>query len=72
MGRPARRYRIEPGLEHRGGYLWVAHPAGSLLGYEINLPDEPDMASGRLALARVENMTPDEWAAFQRRSLAPR
>ncbi len=72
-GRPARRYRIDgPGLEHRGGHLWVAHPAGYLLGYEIDLPDEPDMTSGRLALARVERMTPDEWAAFQRRSLAPR
>lgn len=72
-GVPARRYRIDgPGLEHRGGHLWVARDGGHLLGYEIDLPDEPGMTSGKLALTRTGTLSPAEWEAFQRRSLGGR
>jgi len=67
-GLPCRRYVIDgPGLEERGGSLWVARGAEVfLVAYEIALPDEPGMSSGLLEWVRNETMAADEWAGFVR------
>lgn len=65
-GLPCRRYVIDgPGLEDRGGSMWVS--SGDevfLVAFEIDLPDEPGMSSGRLEWLRNETMSAGEWEAF--------
>ena len=63
-GVACRRYSIDgPGLEDRGGVLWVrAQEDPVIVDYEIDLPDEPGMTSGKMALLGTEELTPDEWA----------
>jgi len=65
-GRPCRKYTIEgPGFEFRGGQLWAAKDAGGhFVDFEIDLPDEPGMTSGKLTLLEEERMTPEEWERF--------
>jgi hypothetical protein len=65
-GVPCLRYTLDgPGLEDRGGSLWVA--AGDdafLVGYEIDLPDEPGMDSGKLEWLGSEMLSAGEWDAL--------
>lgn len=67
-GLACRRYTLDgPGLEERGGRLWAS--AGEevfLVAFEIDLPDEPGMQSGRLEWHRNETRSPAEWEAFVR------
>lgn len=67
-GLACRRYTLDgPGLEERGGKLWAA--TGDevfLVAFEIALPDEPGMSSGRLEWRRNETRSPAEWEAFVR------
>jgi hypothetical protein len=62
-GLPCRRYLIDgPGLEDRGGSLWVAQgDEVFLVAFEIDLPDEPGMSSGRLEWLRNETRSAAEW-----------
>jgi len=64
-GLACRRYLLDgPGLEHRGGALWVAKGDDPfLVAYEIDLPDEPGMQSGRLEWLGSETLTAEQWAA---------
>ena len=65
-GRECRRYSIDgPGLEERGGTLWVARGSDPcIVAYEIDLPDEPGMDSGRLELVEVRRMGAEAWDAL--------
>jgi hypothetical protein len=65
-GLDCRRYVIDgPGLEDRGGSMWVAQGDDVfLVAFEIDLPDEPGMSSGRLEWRRSETMSAGEWEAF--------
>jgi hypothetical protein len=65
-GLDCRRYAIDgPGLEFRGGKLWAAKGDEVFLaGYEIDLPDEPGMRSGKLAWLENATLTADEWQRF--------
>ena len=67
-GVDCRRYVIDgPGLEDRGGSLWVAQGDDVfLVAFEIDLPDEPGMSSGKLQWQRNETMSATEWEAFVR------
>jgi len=66
-GRTVRRYIIDgPGLERRGGGLWTDLEAGFLVGFEIALPDEEGMKSGKLALRSIEPMDEAGWGVFRR------
>lgn len=62
-GLACRRYTIDgPGLEERGGSLWAA--AGDevfLVAFEIDLPDEPGMSSGKLEWYANETRSAGEW-----------
>lgn len=62
------RYRIDgPGLEDRGGSLWAAKGDDAfLVAFEIDLPDEPGMSSGKLEWLRNETRSAEEWEAFVR------
>lgn len=74
-GLPCRRYALDgPGLEERGGSLWAAQGEEVfLVAFELDLPDEPGMSSGRLEWLRNEMRTPDEWETLVReRERAPR
>ena len=65
-GVTCRRYVIDgPGLEDRGGSLWAAKgDEVFLVAFEIDLPDEPGMSSGKLEWLRNETRSPAEWAEF--------
>ena len=65
-GLDCRRYTIDgPGLEERGGTLWAAVEGEVFLaGFEIALPDEPGMASGRLLWRENATLTAPEWERF--------
>lgn len=66
-GRPCHVYEVGgPGLEERGGSLWIDRENGRLVDYEIELPDEPGFENGKMHLLRAEAMTPERWAEFVR------
>jgi hypothetical protein len=67
-----RKYRIDgPGLQNKGGLLWADKAGGHIVEFEIAIPDEPGFTSARLVLESVEAMTPEQWAAFIRKTLTP-
>lgn len=70
-GVDCRHYRIDgPGLEDRGGELWVRKTDDPMIvDYEIDLPDEDSMTSGKMVLLGSEPMTGDEWQVHRRRAL---
>lgn len=62
-----RKYRIGgPGLEHRGGIIWVNKTKGHIEDIEIQLPDNPDWQSFKFRLTAVEQMTRPQWEAFMK------
>ena len=65
-GLACRRYTLDgPGLEERGGKLWVARGEETFLaGFEIDLPDEPGMRSGKLLWLENLQLTPEQWERF--------
>jgi hypothetical protein len=64
---PVRVYRIDgPGLEHRGGTLWVRKEDGLFQDIEIALPDNPSWQSFKLRLEKRETMTAAQWEQFRR------
>lgn len=67
-GLDCRLYTLDgPGLEDRGGSLWVSKGDDVfLVGFEIALPDEPGMSSGKLEWLRNETKSAEEWATFVR------
>ena len=67
-GLDCRLYTIDgPGLEDRDGSLWVSRGDDVfLVGFEIELPDEPGMSSGKLEWLRNETKSAEEWETFVR------
>jgi hypothetical protein len=66
-GRDTRRYRIGgPGLANTTGLLWTDAADGTLLEYEIPVPDEPGFTDGRLRLTKTLDLTGKEWEAYKR------
>jgi hypothetical protein len=65
-GLPCRVYALDgPGLEQRGGRLWVHRAADAhIVAFEIDLPDEPGMSSGKLEWIATEWLAPAEWERF--------
>ena len=65
-GLDCRRYVLDgPGLENRGGSLWASRgDEVFLVAFEVDLPDEPGMSSGKLEWQRSETMSGEEWEAF--------
>lgn len=62
----ARRYSVDgPGLDDRGGHLWIAVEGDHLLDYEIAQPDEPGFESGKLRLVGIERADSAGWVAWR-------
>jgi hypothetical protein len=67
---PARKYRVDgPGLQNRGGLIWVNKKRGWIEDMEIALPDNPDWTSFKFKLLRVEKMSRAEWDKFVKEQL---
>lgn len=65
-GNDCRKYRISgPGVENRGGFIWVNKAGEYFEDLEIELPDNPDWTNFKLTLKRVENKTAEEWKQFR-------
>lgn len=66
-----RRYGIDgPGLDDRGGDLWVRMGDDPVIvEYEIDLPDEPGMVSGKLSLLGSETMDAEAWGKHRTNKL---
>ncbi|MCP3916097.1 MAG: hypothetical protein GY711_11115 [bacterium] len=64
-GEAVRRYTLDgPGLEDRGGDVWVSCSKDPVIvDFEIDLPDEPGMQSGKMRLLRRAEVTEKEWKA---------
>ena len=61
-GTRCRKYIVNgPGLENRGGFLWVSKEGGYFVDYEIDLPDENAFKNGKLRLQSVEKMDREAW-----------
>lgn len=63
--RDCRRYILDgPGLEERGGTVWVATGDDPhLVAFELALPDEPGMNSGRLEWLETVELSDADWQA---------
>ncbi len=67
--RMCNKYKIDgPGLENRGGYIWMDANEHFLVEYQIDLPDEPGYNDGRLRLESIKEMTAEEWEQFKKRT----
>ena len=62
-GQDCRHYSIDgPGFNDRGGELWVSKgSAPVIVDYEIDLPDESSMRSGKMLLVETKKLTLDQW-----------
>jgi len=65
------KYSIDgPGLENKGGIIWVNAESQMIEQYQIELPDEEGFVNGMLQLIKIEKMQPKEWEAFKLKCLA--
>jgi hypothetical protein len=65
-GIPCRKYSLDgPGLEDRGGFLWAAKTdRPHFVDFELDLPDEPGLTSGKLRFLGTDELTLEEWKSF--------
>ncbi|HEY4492988.1 MAG TPA: hypothetical protein VI958_13380, partial [Acidobacteriota bacterium] len=60
------RYSIDgPGLENRGGAIWVNAAQGHVERMDLDLPDNPDWDHFFFELKKVEFLSPKEWQKFR-------
>ena len=66
-----RHYSIDgPGLQDRGGDVWVRMgPDPVIVDYEIDLPDESSMQSGKMLLVGTEKLSAEAWKLRQESAL---
>ena len=66
-GQLCRKYRIDgPGLENRGGFIWVSRRTGYFQDAEIQLADNPDWQTFKFKLQKVDRMNEAQWESFMR------
>lgn len=64
-GERVRKYRIDgPGLQNKGGHLWVSVKNPHIVAYQIAIPDEEEYDSGNLRLTETLTHSKEEWEAF--------
>ncbi len=62
-----RKYRIDgPGLENRGGFIWVNKRTGYFQDVEIQLADNPNWQTFKFKLQKVERMNQADWEKFMK------
>lgn len=66
-GQPCFLYDINgPGLENKGGQIWINAATFMIEQYKIELPDEPGFENGMLKLMRTGKMSKEEWESFKK------
>lgn len=66
-GKLCRKYRVDgPGLENRGGVIWVNKRTGYFQDAEIQLADNPDWKTFKFKLQKIEKMNAGQWENFMR------
>jgi hypothetical protein len=69
-GRRTLRYSIGgAGLKNTVGTLWADADAGTLVEFEIPIPDEPGFKDVRLQLLSTSRMSPEEWSRHKQAAL---
>lgn len=64
-GQPTRKYSIDgPGLQNRGGHIWVNKLRNWIEDIEIDLPDNPAWKNFKFKLLKAEQMTRPQWEKF--------
>lgn len=53
-----------PGLENKGGQIWINAESNMIEQYKIELPDEPGFENGMLKLLYSKKMSKEEWKKF--------
>ena len=65
QGKTVFRYSINgPGLEHKGGDIWIDPLSWMIEKYQIALPDEEGFVNGQLLLQKTEKLSPEAWQKF--------
>ncbi len=60
-----RKHKIDgPGLQNRGGFIWVNKKQNWIEDVEIDLPDNPDWTSFKFTLLKTEKMDRKQWEKF--------
>ncbi len=60
------KYSVDgPGLDDRGGHIWMSETGHHMVGFEIEKPDEPGYASGKLILTEIRTMQTGDWERFK-------
>ena len=66
-GLACRKYRIDgPGLENKGGFIWINKGSGYFQDAEIQLADNPNWQTFKFKLQKVERMNAAEWENFMK------
>lgn len=64
------KYTVDgPGLENKGGHVWINPETFMIEQYKIELPDEPGFENGMLQLVSTKKMHPDNWEKFKKQKL---
>ena len=70
-GKTCLKYIVDgPGLENKGGHIWINPQNFMIEQYKIALPDEPGFENGMLRLVTRRKMTPEQWESFKRKKLS--
>lgn len=65
-GQDCRKYSISgAGLDNKSGVLWVNKAGEYFEDLEIELPDNPNWTTFKLALKKTETMTAEQWKQFR-------
>ena len=58
-----------PGLENKGGHIWVNTENFMIEQFKIELPDEPGYENGMMLLIKTYKMSPEQWENFKGKKL---
>jgi len=66
QGQECHKYHIDgPGLENRGGIIWLSKSEKYFVEYLIDLPDENSYENMKFQFDRVQEMNIEEWEKFK-------
>jgi hypothetical protein len=64
-GKKCLKYKIDgPGLQNKGGNIWINSDNYMIELYRISLPDEDGFVNGQLKLLKTEKLSQAEWEKF--------
>lgn len=64
------KYYIDgPGLQHKGGYIWINPDTWMIESFKIQLPDEEGYINGKLTLLHTQKLEPEVWERFIKKKM---